>query len=147
MSEYGEVADVVYHLVYLKPENECGDSSGSVEYIGFVCMSFRSEVNWPDLGYALFEQYTGKGYASAAGKAVVEWWRNEVGVKDIWLGAADDNLASQRCARRIGFAEGGELRIRFEGGEEGVRKGRAFVLPGMKWPEYGLEIYVTLKKE
>ena len=107
MSEYGEVADVMYHLIYLK-----NDMGGPGEYIGFAGNIFRTEVEMgPDFGYAIFENFCGKGYASEAGAAALKWWQEEAGVKEIWLGTFDDNIASQKCAKRIGFVEGGEIRM------------------------------------
>lgn len=144
MQQYGEVADVMYHLVYLKDDTgEAGD------YIGFVGNSFRTEVEWPDFGYALFEQYNGRGYASEASIAALNWWREEAGVKEMWIGTFDDNVASQKCARKIGFEEGGELKIVYGDGEksEGVTKGRGYILPGMKWPEGGLIIGPAISKK
>ena len=155
MKEYGEVReDVLLHLVYLRDGQSNSSANGTSdgeqrgECIGMIGMTFRTEVPWPDFGYALFEQYNGKGYASEAGVKVLEWWKEEAGVKDIWAGTFDNNVASQKCARRCGLVDAGEVRIIFGNGEQEVRKARGFVLPGMEgqWPKGGLEIRSTVEK-
>ena len=101
---------------------------------------------YPDLGYVLYAAYEGKGYATEAGIKAVEWWRDVIGVKEIWCGTMPDNARALKCAERIGFVRGGTIDVipgnppdeskRFKGAV-------ALVLPGMEWKE-GLAIYPTI---
>jgi RimJ/RimL family protein N-acetyltransferase len=130
-----------WHLVYLRDNNKPGrqpdmpednTTNTSMVLIGLTSLFLRHPVPSPDLGYFIQEEYTGKGYATEAGKAALKWWTEEMGVRDIWAGTMDTNHASQRVARKIGFVDGGVLRLLVADGV--VVEGRAFVQPGMgKW--------------
>lgn len=39
------------------------------------------------------------------------YWRDLVGVREIFIGCPLDNWASQRCAERIGLVRGGTLTV------------------------------------
>ncbi|KAF2171480.1 hypothetical protein M409DRAFT_50915 [Zasmidium cellare ATCC 36951] len=128
----------VFHLIFV---NDSPDTS-PIGFIGFSC-----RPNWPcsDLGYKLLPACRGKGYASEAGKAVLSFWRDEVGVKEICAPIGVANVASQRVAENIGFVRDRE----FHGNGEGWKKAGgdegevAYVLPGMEgridWDSMELE--------
>src|ERR1700761_3768295 len=48
------------HLIYL-PNTENEDEEGTLS--GMITMSFRAEMPFPDIGYAVFAPYQGHGYA------------------------------------------------------------------------------------
>lgn len=122
-------------LVYLeKPDAGEEDKQGAL--VGQMAMSFREEIPFPDLGYMLRAEFQGHGYATEAGREVVRYWRDVVGVREIWCGTLDENKRSQRCAERIGFVRAGTFNILFgRPPNELHRTGTAFVLPGMRWSE------------
>lgn len=135
----------MFHLIYLLA-SETADDNDSGTPLGHIAVSFRSEMPCPDVGYAVLPAYEGRGYASEAGRAVVRFWQDVVGVKEIFIGTSHENLASQGVAKRMGFVEGGSFEIVFGlPPNERSEQAKAFVLPGMKWPT-GQVLYHTLRR-
>ncbi|KAJ9610397.1 hypothetical protein H2200_005174 [Cladophialophora chaetospira] len=124
-----------WHLIYLR-------SNPSV-LVGTTSLFHRHPLPSPDLGYFIHEEFTNQGYATEAGKAALKWWTEEMGVKDIWAGTFDTNYVSQRVARKIGFVDGGVIRLVMS--DELTREGRAFVPEGMETMLDGLTIDVRQK--
>ncbi|KAK3046603.1 hypothetical protein LTR09_011951 [Extremus antarcticus] len=128
----------MFHLIYLLD----GDTP-----IGHIAFSFRSEMPCPDVGYAILPSHEGRGYASEAGREVVRFWQDVIGVKEIFIGTSHKNLASQGVARRMGFVEGGSFEVVFGlPPNERSEQAKAFVLPGMKWPS-GQVLRHTLRRK
>ncbi|KAF2160865.1 hypothetical protein M409DRAFT_28745 [Zasmidium cellare ATCC 36951] len=126
----------LFHLTFLKTSE---DDGGEGELIGFIGLSFRPEMPYPDLGFALFKPFQGQGYASEAGRRALSFWTDDVGVKEIFCGALEGNERSLATAKRIGFVEVGGFDVEFGevGSGEVVRKRAvAVVLPGMRWREF-----------
>lgn len=128
--------DSIYWLFYLassadKPESEPSD------LVGVICMSFREEMPYPDMGYITVAAHAGKGYAAEAGKQLLHYWRDLVGVKEIFIACASDNRPSQRCAERIGFVHAGGITVELGRPPEGKveEDAVALVLPGMSWKD------------
>lgn len=112
-------------------------SSNEGDFIGQIHLSFRPEMPSPDFGYAVLAPYQRCGYATEAGKATLKYWRDTIGVKEIFIGTAPDNVKSQKLAERLGFVRGGTFDVVF-GHPPNERKdtgGLAFILPGMQWIE------------
>jgi RimJ/RimL family protein N-acetyltransferase len=65
-----------------------------------------------NLGYWLRSSATGHGYAALAGRAVTAFGFQSLALKRIELVVAITNLASQRCAERIGAQREGIARQR-----------------------------------
>ena len=63
-----------------------------------------------EIGWGLNQDAYGKGYASEAAAAVVQWAFQQPGVRSVSATIADDNIASQRVARRLGLARTGAVR-------------------------------------
>jgi [ribosomal protein S5]-alanine N-acetyltransferase len=55
-----------------------------------------------ELGYTIFEPYRGKGYATEAVGALLEWGFNEMGLGAALASTAPTNFASQRVLERVG---------------------------------------------
>ena len=119
----------------LTPEKEANVEDLS-NLVGFMSMSFRPGMPYPDMDYATLPAHAGHGYASEAGKEMLHYWRDLVGVREIYVGCPEENSHSQRCAERIGFALGGKVMYE-KGSPPNVETGRAvaYVLPGMQWIE------------
>lgn len=126
----------IYWLSWLANEDETQDDDEDSNLVGLVGMSFRPGMPCPDLGYAVMARHHGKGYASEAGREVLRYWRDLVGVREIFAGIPTDNKASRRCAEKIGLVYGGGLIFEF-GKPPDVHRADdvAYVLPGMQWRE------------
>lgn len=131
----------MFFLAYL-PSAEPG---GHDTLIGNIALSFRPEMPYPDLGYGILGPYERQGFATEAGRKALQFWRDVIGVKELWCGTLPGNERSQRCAERIGFVRAGNFDVVFgqPPDEERVSGAVGFVLPGMKWTD-GLTIYPTI---
>lgn len=116
-----------FHLIYVS-------GSEKTPPVGFIGFSSRPKWPCPDIGYNLLPTCQGKGYASEAAKAVLAFWRDEVGVKKICALISVANVASQRVAERIGFVRDREFHGKGGGWKSmGSTEGEvAYVLPGME---------------
>jgi ribosomal-protein-alanine N-acetyltransferase len=57
-----------------------------------------------EIGWGLNEQARGKGYATEAAAAVIEWAFQQPGVRSVTATIPDHNAASQRIALRVGMS-------------------------------------------
>ena len=76
-------------------------SSG--EFIGWCGLKFVKERNEIDLGYRFFQQYWGKGYATEAAKATLEYGFQVLSLKHIMAMAHLENIGSQNVIRKCGM--------------------------------------------
>lgn len=135
-------AEEVFRLCYstmLKPSDTFGVAIDEVpnyivhlgsepgERIGLINLCRRVPDVAPDLGFAITEEYRGKGYGGEAAARVLKYWTEEFGLKEVSLVTGYDNIVAQKTARRAGFVEGG-----FALYLPGKAKVMGFVLPGMK---------------
>jgi ribosomal-protein-serine acetyltransferase len=72
----------------------------------------RMQPQWrsADLGYWLRSDLCGRGLMTEAGRAVVDFGFDRVGLHRIELRAGIYNAASMRVAEKLGFVRGGTLR-------------------------------------
>jgi ribosomal-protein-alanine N-acetyltransferase len=68
----------------------------------------RSGLRVVELGYAIFPDHRGRGYAREAAHALIDWARTTQGIRAFRACVAPDNAASLAIVRRLGFAETGE---------------------------------------
>ena len=85
--------------------------------LGICGLLQRDALDCPDVGFAYLAAFHGKGYATEAGKAMVEVARSEFGLKKVCAFTAITNEASVRVLRKLGL-EGGEERPLSDGGPE-----------------------------
>ena len=124
----------IYWLIFLP--TAAAESSEDDDLAGLVVLSTRDEAPCPDMGYAVLNAHAGHGYAAEAGKSVLRYWQDTVGVKEIFCATLEDNIKSQKCAERIGFVRGGTIQVLFGRAPNYERTtGAAYVLPGMEWSE------------
>ena len=124
----------IYWLFYVpstQSNEEAADDFSNLA--GLIAMSFRDEMPYPDMGYATAPSHAGNGYAAEAGRQVLHYWRDLVGVKEIFVACSLENKASQRCAERIGFVRAESVINEVSPGER--QEAVAYVLPGMDWRE------------
>jgi RimJ/RimL family protein N-acetyltransferase len=87
------------------------DAAGRL--IGGVGLNQLDERNLrANLGYWLRASATGRGYAAHAARAIASFGFEKLALRRIEIVAATGNLASQRCAERIGARREGIARSR-----------------------------------
>lgn len=104
-SLYHEVREVNAWISSLEEaENEfafCLKSTGKV--IGSGSISFDESRNAYELGYNLNRAYWGKGFATEAAKAMIQWAYSSLGARDFCTNHATANTASGNVIRKCGF--------------------------------------------
>ena len=78
------------------------------EFIGWAGLKYNTEavnnkVNFYDIGYRLDEKFWGKGYASEAAEAWLNYGFETMKIKTMEAAAHIDNLASNRILQKIGM--------------------------------------------
>ncbi len=86
---------------------------GLIGAVGLHCTGFEGEY---ELGYWIGRPYWGRGYATEAAGAAVDWARDDLGVDRLLAGHFDDNPASARVLCKLGFAPTGHVSRRFSFG-------------------------------
>jgi RimJ/RimL family protein N-acetyltransferase len=76
-------------------------SNALVGFCGFLVMP--SVHDEPQLVYAMFERFTGQGYATEMARAAIAHAREHAGFTAIVAAVDDVNLASTRVLEKIGF--------------------------------------------
>jgi RimJ/RimL family protein N-acetyltransferase len=73
--------------------------------VGRAGMHFPERVDWPgiEIGWTLHPDHWGKGYATEAGAAAVEYAFAHHDVDALYSVILPENVASQAVARRLGF--------------------------------------------
>jgi ribosomal-protein-alanine N-acetyltransferase len=75
----------------------------SVEPVGFAGIVNRPELEYPDLGYALHQNYTGKGFAEEAAKGVLDYNRTALHLNTLLAITDQENHASINVLMKCGF--------------------------------------------
>ena len=80
--------------------------SATGEFIGRAGTHRPLRAGWPGLevGWTLHPDHWGRGYATEAGRAAVDWAFANHEVEELVSVILPDNTASQSVARRLGFA-------------------------------------------
>ena len=81
--------------------------------IGFSGIKFVPEINDNELGYRFLPEYWGRGLATEAGQASIDFARSTVGLKRLVALVHPENAASARVLGKLGFSI--EKQIRFSG--------------------------------
>ena len=70
--------------------------------------------DWPGLevGWTVARPHWGNGYAGEAGRAAIDWARDELGADRVISLIADDNHRSQRVAEKLGMHVEGRASLR-----------------------------------
>lgn len=71
--------------------------------IGICGLAKRSYLADPDIGFAFFPQHWGKGYAHEAAAVVLDYARNELGLKRLVATTRIENVASQKLLEQLGL--------------------------------------------
>ena len=99
--------DVFVWSVFLKAEYT---NSSHEEVIGQVSAQENVEdITIRDVGWFIDPIYQGKGYATEAAKAMIDYMFKKVEVNKISSGAVKDNIASCKTFEKLGFIKIGEI--------------------------------------
>ncbi len=63
----------------------------------------NAHSNFYELGYRFIQKYWGKGYATEAAKAIIDYGFNEMGLTEIFAMTDIDNKASRHVLEKCGF--------------------------------------------
>ena len=74
------------------------------EVIGFSGLKFVPEIGDTELGYRFFEEHWGKGLATEAGRASIEFARSDLGLQRLVAMVHPENVASARVVSKLGFS-------------------------------------------
>jgi RimJ/RimL family protein N-acetyltransferase len=81
------------------------------QVIGNIGIRRKPENDWEaDIGYELAPEYWGRGYATEAALAIVDFGFRELGLHRISSWCIADNAASARVLERVGLRPEGRLR-------------------------------------
>jgi ribosomal-protein-alanine N-acetyltransferase len=69
----------------------------------FINETVNGHINYYDLGYRMLPQYWGKGYATEAAKACLNYGINQLNLKPIYAIADDSNSGSKNVLIKVGF--------------------------------------------
>ncbi len=78
------------------------------EFIGWCGLKYRQEAQEIDLGYRFIKSSWGKGYATEAAKAALQYGHQNLKLEKIIAHAHIDNIASQKILEKIGMQYVGE---------------------------------------
>ncbi|AXU18736.1 GNAT family N-acetyltransferase [Novosphingobium sp. THN1] len=78
------------------------------ELVGLMSVTSVLEEGRLQIGYGVAPGSQGRGHASAAVAALVDWAQSDDRVKALYAETRTDNIASQRVLERGGFARTGE---------------------------------------
>ncbi len=73
------------------------------QFIGWAGLKYLPEFQKVDLGYRLKQVHWGKGYATEASKAIVEYGFNTLSLKEIIAIAVPEHNASIRVMEKVGM--------------------------------------------
>lgn len=83
------------------------------EVIGFSGLKYLPEFEETELGYRFFPEFWGMGLATEAGRASIEFARDDLGLTRLVALVHPDNRASENVLTKLGFAV--EKQVRYSG--------------------------------
>jgi ribosomal-protein-alanine N-acetyltransferase len=83
------------------------------QVIGFSGIKYVPEIAENELGYRFFPEFWGRGLATEAGEASIDFARSILGLKRLVAMVHPENLASARVLTKLGFAI--ERSVRYSG--------------------------------
>ncbi|GAA4482092.1 GNAT family N-acetyltransferase [Microbacterium panaciterrae] len=90
----------------MRPGLLAAELRGTGDVIGYCGVVFNGNgsAEDPELAFELLRSVHNRGYATEAGRAVIEWVRT-AGYPRIWASVWDWNAASRRALQKLGFRE------------------------------------------
>lgn len=71
--------------------------------IKFITTTINNHQDFYEIGYRFIEEHWGKGYATEAGKAFIDYAFNEMKVKAIYAYADKENASSRNTLEKLGL--------------------------------------------
>jgi [ribosomal protein S5]-alanine N-acetyltransferase len=96
---------LVRALILREPE---GVMVGHAGFHGEPGVSGAGKPQALEVGYTVFPPYRGRGFATEAAVALMDWARRERGIHHFLASVAPDNLASLAIVRKLGFVQTGQ---------------------------------------
>ena len=82
---------------------------GTVTFHGPPGVNDTSTLDAVEIGYEIFPAHRGRGFATEAGRAMIDWAHREHGVDLFVSGVAPENLPSLRVNEKLGFVPTGQI--------------------------------------
>jgi [ribosomal protein S5]-alanine N-acetyltransferase len=83
------------------------------DVIGFSGLKYVPEIGDTELGYRFLPEFWGRGLATEAGRASIEFARSDLGLKRLVALVHPENAASEEVLGKLGFSI--ERRVRYSG--------------------------------
>ena len=107
-----EAKEILINIILPQYKNNLGRWATHIkennEFIGWCGLKWLKENDEIDLGYRFMPSAWGKGYATEAAKATLEYGHQNLQLKTIIAHAHIDNIASQKVLEKIGMQYVGE---------------------------------------
>jgi [ribosomal protein S5]-alanine N-acetyltransferase len=104
------------------------ERDGLIGSIGVNRLGEGADAPW-ELGYWFGRPYWGAGYATEAARALMDWARDQLGVKVFTAGHFVDNPTSGNVLRKLGFVHAGSAEL------FGLARQRVAPCERYVWPE------------
>ena len=72
----------------------------------------------PDIGFAIVPEENGKGYATEAAGALIDYAKGELGVEGVFGFGDPENAGSRRVMEKLGMEDRGVRKVAAFGGRE-----------------------------
>ena len=82
-------------------------SRATTDFLGLVLLLYTDDHTEVEFGYRLFPKFWGRGYATEAGRAVVNHAFDDLGLTALCAIVHPDNTASSAVAEKLGFLRTG----------------------------------------
>jgi RimJ/RimL family protein N-acetyltransferase len=88
---------------------------GSGDPVGVCGLLYRDSLDVTDVGFAMLSQHRGRGYASEAAEAVMQYGYSDLGVEEIVGLTSAENLPSIRVLEKLGMKFDRMVKMRGDG--------------------------------
>ena len=85
----------------------CIRSRAATDFLGLVLLLYTDDHTEVEFGYRLLPKFWGRGYATEAGRAVVNHAFDDLGLTALCAIIHPDNTASRAVAEKLGFLRTG----------------------------------------
>ena len=80
-------------------------------WIGQICITTRATPDFPELGWGFIPSIHGRGFATEAANALVEWWVENLFWHDFYFCISPQNLPSKKLAQKLGAINIGREKV------------------------------------